>query len=182
MPDTATATLKLTFDAVYYHVTDMERSIGFYRDILGFPLSSRDYVARFDIDGVLFELVPTAPGTPLSGTGNARLSLGVKDIQEATRALQAKGVSTTPVRDEPGGRLSYFKDPDGNELCLWQPTSKSAGKEFRTVNDAAGMPILEIVKSKDGTVTIFEADDMDNKLQFPASMISSLVQQIETLK
>ena len=112
--------LKFTFDAVYYHVTDMERSIAFYRDTLGFRLISRDYVARFDIDGVLFELVPNAPGNAPSGTGNARLSLGVTDIGQATLALQAKGVATTPIKKEPGGLLSYFKDPDGNEICLWQ--------------------------------------------------------------
>jgi predicted enzyme related to lactoylglutathione lyase len=114
--------LKLAFDAVYYHVTNMEKSIAFYRDVLGFPLKSRDYVARFDIDGVLFELVPKPPGVALGGAGNARLSLGVTDIQQATRELQARGVATTPVKAEPGGLLSYFKDPDGNELCLWQNT------------------------------------------------------------
>src|SRR5271157_120735 len=112
--------LKLTFDAVYYHVTDMEKSIAFYRDILGFRLTSRDYVARFDIDGVLFELVPNPSGNALTGTGNARLSLGVADIRQAARELQARGVSTTPIKAEPGGLLSYFRDPDGNELCLWQ--------------------------------------------------------------
>jgi len=55
-------------------------------------------------------------------------------------------------------------------------------KETRTVCDPTGMPILEIVKSEDGSVTIFEADDMDNKLQFAASMIPFLIQQLETLK
>jgi predicted enzyme related to lactoylglutathione lyase len=114
--------LKLSFDAVYYHVADMERSIAFYRDILGLRLTSRDYVARFDIDGVLFELVPNPAGNALPGSGNARLSLGVADIHQATRQLEAKGVATTPVKAEPGGLLSYFKDPDGNELCLWQYT------------------------------------------------------------
>ena len=112
--------LKLTFDAVYYHVANMEKSVAFYRDVLGFHLTSRDYVARFDLGGVLFELVPNPPGQPLPGTGNARLSLGVKDIKQATRALQARGVATTPIKEEPGGLLSYFPDPDGNELCLWQ--------------------------------------------------------------
>jgi len=112
--------LKLTFDAVYYHVTNMEKSVAFYRDVLGFRLTSRDYVARFDVGGVLFELVPNPPGQALPGTGNARLSLGVTDIREATRELQARGVATTPVKEEPGGLLSYFRDPDGNELCLWQ--------------------------------------------------------------
>lgn len=109
-----------TFDAVYYHVTDMKRSIAFYRDVLGFRLTSHDYVARFDVGGVLFELVPNPPGNVLSGTGNARLSLGTADIRQATRELQARHVATTPVKEEPGGLLSYFKDPDGNELCLWQ--------------------------------------------------------------
>ncbi len=116
------AELKLSFDAVYYHVTDMERSIAFYRDVLGFHPVSRDYVARFDLDGVLFELVPNPEGGQLRGTGNARLSLGVKDIHEAARELQARGVVTTPIRQEPGGLLSFFHDPDGNELCLWQYT------------------------------------------------------------
>jgi predicted enzyme related to lactoylglutathione lyase len=114
--------LKLTFDAVYYHVSDMEKAIAFYRDTLGFSLTSRDYVARFQIDGVLFELVPNYPSNTLPGTGNARLSLGVADIQQATHELNARGVATTAVKQEPGGLLSFFKDPDGNELCLWQAT------------------------------------------------------------
>jgi catechol 2,3-dioxygenase-like lactoylglutathione lyase family enzyme len=119
----AAAELKLGFDAVYYHVSDMERAIVFYRDTLGFNLVSRDYVARFDLDGVLFELVPIDSGkSALVGTGNARLSLSVDDIREATRMLKSKGVITTPVKTEPGGLLSFFKDPDGNELCLWQNT------------------------------------------------------------
>ena len=50
--------LKLSFDTVFYYVTDMDTSIAFYRDTLGLPMVSRDYVARFDLDGVLIELVP----------------------------------------------------------------------------------------------------------------------------
>jgi len=122
----STPQLKLKFDAIYYHVSDMERSIAFYRDVLGFRLVSRDYVARFDLDGVLFELVPNPPGSALHGNGNARLSLGVANMQQAKRDLQTKGVATTPVKQEPGGVLSYFKDPDGNELCLWQYAEKAA--------------------------------------------------------
>ena len=182
MHDTARYELKLTFDAVYYYVTDMEKSVAFYRDVLGLRMTSRDYVTRFDIDGVLFELVPNAASNALQGNGNARLSLGVKDIQEATRALQAKGVSTTPIKDESDGLLSFFKDPDDNELCLWQTTTLPKTRGVRTVCDPAGVPALEIVKSEDGTVTLFEADDMDNKVLFPASIISALVQQLNTMK
>ena len=86
--------LKLRFDAVYYHVTDMERAIAFYRDTLGLRLTSRDHVARFDIDGVLFELVPNAPANVLPGTGNARLSLGVTDIQQVTEGAIASLIAS----------------------------------------------------------------------------------------
>ena len=48
------AELKFAFDSVYYHVSDIERSIAFYRDVLGFRPVSRDYVARFEV-GDLFE-------------------------------------------------------------------------------------------------------------------------------
>ncbi|HVP54224.1 MAG TPA: VOC family protein [Candidatus Eisenbacteria bacterium] len=119
MPDPG---FKFSFDAVYYHVRNMDQAIAFYRDVLGFSLKSRDYVARFDFDGVLFELVPTAEGQAISGPGNARLSLGVSDIQAAIRYLESKGVKATPAKQEVGGLLSLFADPDGNELCLWQST------------------------------------------------------------
>jgi len=98
----------------------MERAIAFYRDTLGLRLTSRDYVTRFDIDGVLFELVPNPAGCALPGNGNARLSLGVTAIRQATRELESRSVATSPIKSEPGGPLSYFKDPYGNELCLWQ--------------------------------------------------------------
>jgi hypothetical protein len=49
---------------------------------------SRDYVARFDLDGVLFELVPNPPGSALPGNGNARLSLGVANMQQAKHDLR----------------------------------------------------------------------------------------------
>ena len=117
MPDSP---FKFSFDAVYYHVKDMEKAIAFYRNILGFPLQSRDYVARFRVDGVLFELVPAPTGQAISGPGNARLSLGVSNIEDAIRYLGSRGVQATPAKQEVGGLLSLFHDPDGNELCLWQ--------------------------------------------------------------
>jgi predicted enzyme related to lactoylglutathione lyase len=113
---------KFSFDAIYYHVKNMDKAIAFYRDVLGFPIKSRDYVARFEVDGVLFELVPAHEGETISGPGNARLSLGVKNIDAAIRHLASKGVIATPARQEVGGMLSLFHDPDGNELCLWQNT------------------------------------------------------------
>ena len=119
MPNSA---FKFAFDAIYYHVNDMDNAVAFNRDVLGFRLKARDYVARFDVDGVLFELVPTNESTAISGPGNARLSLGVSDIGAAVRYLESHGVKTSAPKQEVGGMLSLFHDPDGNELCLWQST------------------------------------------------------------
>jgi predicted enzyme related to lactoylglutathione lyase len=119
MPESA---FKFSFDAVYYHVKDMERAIEFYRHVLGFPLKSRDYVTRFDVDGVLFELVPAHPSDTITGPGNARLSLAVNNIEDAVRYLESRGVKASAPKAEVGGILSLFHDPDGNELCLWQST------------------------------------------------------------
>jgi len=120
MPEPA---YKFSFDAVYYHVNDMERAIEFYQRILGFPLQSRDYVARFHVDGVLFELVPAAhDNNAIAGPGNARLSLSVTNIDDAVRYLESRGVRASTPKQEIGGKISLFNDPDGNELCLWQST------------------------------------------------------------
>ena len=123
MPSVVLPTLKLSFDAVFYYVRDLERSIAFYRRKLGLPLVSRDYVARFDVDGVLFELVPAPKDAPSSGAGNARLCFQVQDIHEAVAQLKDNGVETSDVKSESGGQLAFFRDPDGNELCLWQYTN-----------------------------------------------------------
>lgn len=122
MHTAALPALKLSFDAVFYYAHDMERSIAFYRDTLGLPLVSRDFVARFDIDGVLFEIVPMPDKVRLIGTGNARLCLQVIDIHDAVKQLKERGVETTQVKSEAGGLLAFFNDPEGNELCLWQYT------------------------------------------------------------
>ena len=112
--------MKFNFDAIFYYVSDLERAIKFYTDVFGFELQSRDYVARFLIGGVLFELVPTTDSCKLQGGGNARLCLQVDDIHEAIMDLRAKGVPTANAESKEKGLLTCFCDPDGNEICLWQ--------------------------------------------------------------
>jgi catechol 2,3-dioxygenase-like lactoylglutathione lyase family enzyme len=112
--------LKLSFDAVFYYVTDIQTSIAFYRDTLGLPMVSRDFVARFDLEGVLLELVPVPPGTVVPGNGNARLCLSVPDVEQTLEELHARGIGTSGIKKKHGGKLAFFHDPDGNELCLWE--------------------------------------------------------------
>ncbi|HKN36987.1 MAG TPA: VOC family protein [Terriglobales bacterium] len=108
------------FDAVFYYVSDFERAIRFYSDVLGFKLNSRDAVARFDLNGILFEIVPARDKSKFSGQGNARLCLEVDDVQQALDELRSQGVPTSAAQNKDKGVLASFQDPDGNELCIWQ--------------------------------------------------------------
>jgi catechol 2,3-dioxygenase-like lactoylglutathione lyase family enzyme len=108
------------FDCIFYYVSDINRGIRFYRDVLGFKFISRDVVARFNVDGVLFEIVPAPYEGQLPQNGNARLCLRVDQVEEALRELKLKGVRANPAQDKGTGVLGSFKDPDGNEICLWQ--------------------------------------------------------------
>jgi len=114
--------LRLRFDCVFYYVSDLDRAIQFYTETLGLTLTSRDAVARFDIDGMLFELVPMDDAAMLSGQGNARLTLAVDDIHQATAELASRGVTVSDIHAVSNGLLTAFGDPDGNEIVLWQYT------------------------------------------------------------
>lgn len=112
----------LRFDCIFYYVGDLDRAIAFYASVLGLHLSSRDAVARFDVDGVLLELVPAAEAGVLSGQGNARLTLAVDDLEDAITELRGRGVTVSGARQVVNGRLASLLDPDGNEIVLWQAT------------------------------------------------------------
>jgi catechol 2,3-dioxygenase-like lactoylglutathione lyase family enzyme len=111
---------RFSFDCVFYYVSNMERAISFYSDVLGLRLTSRDVVARFDIDGVLFEVVPSRDTRKLRGDGNARLCLKVDDISQAVEYLKTKGTHVSEIQKVENGKLVSFEDPDGNEIYLWQ--------------------------------------------------------------
>jgi hypothetical protein len=54
-------------------------------------------------------------------------------------------------------------------------------RELKTVNDANGIPVLEIVTEGE-TVTIYEADDMDRQIRIPLQLVSSLADHLKGLK
>jgi len=112
--------VEFKFDCIFYYVSDLDKAIGFYQGKLGFKLTSRDVVARFDVDGVLFELVPTKEHAGTRNDGNGRLCLTVKSVAAALAEFKQLGVSIREAQKKPGGVLGTFRDPDGNEICLWE--------------------------------------------------------------
>ena len=111
------------------HVTDVETSLRFYVDRLGFTCPWRydeDSVARVDRQGCALILAETWPEK--IGKGLMFISLNVEPATpegaiaalDALRAeLEAKGV---PVKEGSWGyRLLVVDDPDGNQLFFNYP-------------------------------------------------------------
>jgi predicted enzyme related to lactoylglutathione lyase len=110
-----------------YVVAEMERTLSFYRDVLGLALKFRDGSrwAQFDVGGAGLALCSPGEGAVTPGAG-AVVTLEVDDLDAAVQAFAAKGVETVrPVRDTGAhGRTMAIRDPDGNVVQLYQPAGK----------------------------------------------------------
>jgi len=105
-------------------VTDLDRSIAWYRDVLGFTLLyRRDDIAWCELStGVAHVNVGLGQREKAGGEGGATLTFGVTDIDAAKAALDRHGVRQDgPIRDIPDMvRLLTYFDPDGNALMFYQ--------------------------------------------------------------
>ena len=117
------------------NVSDMGRSVAFYRDTLGLRL-------KFESPGwtefetgtttVALHLAPCPDAKPAAMTGPAAGScsfgFSVENLDAAWKALQAKGtrfVMPPTLREEEGIRLAVFLDPDGLAISLAEPVAKA---------------------------------------------------------
>jgi catechol 2,3-dioxygenase-like lactoylglutathione lyase family enzyme len=105
-------------------VTSLDRSIAWYRDVLGFELLYRlEDLAWCELStGVERVNLGLSEVEEAGGKGGATLTFGVKDIEAAKAQLDASGIRQDgPIRDIPGMvRLLTFYDPDDNALMLYQ--------------------------------------------------------------
>jgi predicted enzyme related to lactoylglutathione lyase len=114
---------------VYQITTKMDETVAFYSDVFGLPLKFRDgnKWSQFDAGGTGFAL--SSPEEAAPGAHGTVVVLEVDDLDQAQRALQAKGVSITAIRDMgTHGRVLSCHDPDGNVLQLFEkhrPTAAS---------------------------------------------------------
>ncbi|HYW15597.1 MAG TPA: VOC family protein [Allosphingosinicella sp.] len=105
-------------------VTDLDRSIAWYRDALGFGLLYRmEEEAWCELaTGVERVNLGLSQVEEAGGKGGATLTFGVEDIEAAKAELDSLGIRQDgPIRDIPGlVRLLTFYDPDDNALMLYQ--------------------------------------------------------------
>jgi glyoxylase I family protein len=141
----------MKFNHVGISVTDIDRSIAFYRDMLGmeklcevFPFGGEQFETIMDIPDVqgrmcmigkgtlwleLFEFSNPAPKAkdkayPVSDRGYSHFGVEVDDIAATHAKLKAAGVRIhSPVMTFMGGgmKAAYCRDPDGNVFEIMQP-------------------------------------------------------------
>ncbi|HEY3285135.1 MAG TPA: VOC family protein [Armatimonadota bacterium] len=124
-------------------VKDLDKSLAFYQEVLGFRIQRRN-----DYEAKQFSLVfLTAPGdtedgptleltynwdreTPYArGDAYGHLAYEVDSLKDLGRKLKAAGLSFSwgPGKTPGGGRgMAFLEDPDGNEIELLEKAPTSA--------------------------------------------------------
>jgi lactoylglutathione lyase len=123
-------------DYIKVNVSDMSRSVAFYRDILGLPLKSQSPGwSEFQTGATTLALhqirarvggEDRAPAEPLAGT--CSIGFSVEDLEATHRELAARGAQfflapTEQVNE--GFRLAVCVDPDGLAIAFTEPLTRS---------------------------------------------------------
>ena len=118
-------------------VSDLQRSIDFYRDLFGFEVrwkgttsdeapaahvgDERSYIALFQGNR------PSRGDTDYERVGFNHFGVVVDDLAAAKQRLQKLGVEPSMEADYEPGRRLYFHDPDGIEVELVEYDAATGG-------------------------------------------------------
>jgi lactoylglutathione lyase len=140
--------MPITADAIAHvgiRAKDLDRSLGFYRDALGFPemLRFRDNgnvvcVYMRASERQFIEIFPAGVGDQAPDfldVGINHFCLVVPDVDEAAGQLSAEGISPAFELQTPLGRVLFIQDPDGNVVEL--KGRENAAFEQRAADAAA---------------------------------------------
>ena len=125
--------VKSKFMYVGIRVTDLERSIDFYTNILGMKVSGRSKIEQTkgetvglqtEKDGFTLELNYYEKDSPYNtkyvvGEGLDHLAFKVDDLDKALEEAKKAGHRTILQMKADGGRWAYIEDPDGNWIELF---------------------------------------------------------------
>lgn len=114
----------MTFTWTTLRVSDLDRSLAFYHDLLGLPLCERFGAAGHQIamlgpeDGTKLELLCDGPIPAGSGVG-VSIGLAPEDMATLLAAVAAAGHAVPePFSPGPGLRFYFLHDPDGYRVQL----------------------------------------------------------------
>ena len=120
---------------VRYQVTDVQRSIHFYTQTLGFDLDRQNLPAFGQVSIGDLKLILSGPGASGSRPmpdgrhqepgGWNRVVLRVEDLPALITKLENQGVRfRNEMEVGPGGKQIQVEDPDGNPIELFESASR----------------------------------------------------------
>jgi lactoylglutathione lyase len=120
--------LKIKVQYTTMIVKDLEESVKFYRDVLGFK---EGYHVKTP-DGGAITIMNSEDGASVELIENKNYDVGlysigtdVDDLDEAIKILKEKGYETTgPVIPTTVGRMAFVLDPNGVRICLIEHTQE----------------------------------------------------------
>lgn len=104
-------------------VTNMEKAVRFYVDVLGLKLKARynDQFAQVEAPGTIIALHPASgKGLQPDGSGSMSIGFAVDNLDTSIGELEKNGVVFSRISDDVRVKLAFFADPDGNPLYLSQ--------------------------------------------------------------
>jgi catechol 2,3-dioxygenase len=150
---------------VHLKVADIDRAIGFYRDVLGFDLMQRmgDQAAFLSAGGYHHHIglntweskdgSPPAPGT----TGLYHLAIRYPtraSLADALKRLVENRVPISGASDHGVSEAIYLNDPDGNGIELYRDRPRD---EWPMATDGKGVAMVS--RPLDLEALLAEADD-----------------------
>ena len=115
----------------WYAVSDFDRSIRWYGEVLGLALTTRvDEMGWAEFEtatkGARIGLSRVQPGEKIATDGGATVVLAVKDLDATRAALEKQGVAFDGATVVIDGyvKLAIFFDPDRNQLELSQSLAR----------------------------------------------------------
>lgn len=113
-------------DYTIVFVSDMKRSVEFYRDVLGLPLKFElPEWSEFATEGTTLSLhskrsLPQHAGSDHTPAGSCHPGFVVDRIDSFHQNTLAKGVRCIePPKMQDFGRLAVYADPDGLPILVW---------------------------------------------------------------
>jgi catechol 2,3-dioxygenase-like lactoylglutathione lyase family enzyme len=127
---TAPITYETTNLTISVNVSDLQRSIDWYREALGFDVEYRlDEIGWAELTTPFGAVNVGLSQTEEQRAGGTVPTFGVVDIEAARRHLESRGVKLDEIFDVQGMvKLMGFYDPDGNPWMLAETSQTYPGK------------------------------------------------------
>lgn len=126
---------------VVFYVKDLEQSLAFYRDLLGFQEVGRIFngaaaaltSGRTHHELLLIQVgdVPGPPQDRRRGLYHIGIKVGnnLDELRAAKQDLEQAGVTIDGMSDHTVSQSLYLRDPDGNEVELYVDADESVWKD-----------------------------------------------------